>query len=175
MNFQDWNFWVTLGWMISIKTNWMPAHRTQWLCKMSFLLVSVLFFPHCHLTEISLIFLVSWWVLITLSFKNPETRLWICALVCAERGTLLVGCSSPPQKMPMAASLLWSIILSVKRVILVITPLRVIEEEFFRFSLMCCLIFWMLIMLFKVSSNLFISLTPKRVIMFIERLNFRPR
>lgn len=42
----------------------------------------------------------------------------------------------PKKEMPVAASLLRSIILSVKRVVLVITPLRVIEEEILFFSVL---------------------------------------
>lgn len=123
----------------------------------------------CHLNEIPLIFLVSWWVPITPSFNNPEASLILCIVVCRKMDP---ASWVPKKEMSLSASFLWSMILSVRRIILAVISPKVIEQViFFLFS-------DVLLDILNADDalqsifNLFISLTPTRVVMSIERLNF---
>lgn len=78
----------------------------------------------------------------------------------------------PKKEMSLSASFLWSVILSVRRIILAVISPKVIEQViFFLFS-------DVLLDILNADDalqsifNLFISPTPMRVVMSIERLNF---
>lgn len=78
----------------------------------------------------------------------------------------------PKKEMSLSASFLWSMILSVRRIILAVISPKVIEQViFFLFS-------DVLLDILNADDalqsifNLFVSLTPTRVVMSIERLNF---
>lgn len=157
MNFQDWNFCMTLLWMISLKKKVGSQHtELDGFVNCLFPLFQSLCF-HCHLTEMPLIFLVSRWVLIAPSFKDAEV--WLC-IVVAERWTL-------PGDAPEEVG------------ILSLEHYSVFAEDYYNISQSD----WRFFFLFSdvpldipkadqaVQSifSLFISLTLKRVIMFRER------
>lgn len=78
----------------------------------------------------------------------------------------------PKKEMSLSASFLWSVILSVRRIILAVISPKVIEQViFFLFS-------DVLLDILNADDalqsifNLFISPTPTRVVMSTERLNF---
>lgn len=77
----------------------------------------------------------------------------------------------PQKEMPLVTSFLWSIILSVQRIILAVIFLKVIEQAIFFFFSDVLLDILNADDAVQSSLNLFISLTPTKVVMSIERLH----